>query len=159
MELADVTDSKSVDGDIVWVRVPPPAPKQRAYPQGAPFALMQMMVEKSQQVAEEQGREGTKEQLAAELSSAGFRVPPPAPKQRAYPQGAPFALTYSCKINPYRKFFRNRSVFFGRWIDLSLGDDGSCTRPLSSGGLLQACKRIYVDRPNYHSIFIGVKSK
>ena len=25
MELADVTDSKSVDGDIVWVRVPPPA--------------------------------------------------------------------------------------------------------------------------------------
>ena len=28
MELADVTDSKSVGGDIVWVRVPPPAPKQ-----------------------------------------------------------------------------------------------------------------------------------
>ena len=27
MELADVTDSKSVDGDIVRVRVPPPAPK------------------------------------------------------------------------------------------------------------------------------------
>ena len=27
MELADVTDSKSVDGDIVWVRVPLPAPK------------------------------------------------------------------------------------------------------------------------------------
>ena len=26
MELADVTDSKSVDGDIVWVRVPPSAP-------------------------------------------------------------------------------------------------------------------------------------
>ena len=28
MELADVTDSKSVDGDIVWVRVPPPAPSK-----------------------------------------------------------------------------------------------------------------------------------
>lgn len=28
MELADVTDSKSVDGDIVWVRVPPPAPNK-----------------------------------------------------------------------------------------------------------------------------------
>ena len=28
MELVDVTDSKSVDGDIVWVRVPPPAPKK-----------------------------------------------------------------------------------------------------------------------------------
>ena len=30
MELADVTDSKSVDGDIVWVRVPPPAPKRKS---------------------------------------------------------------------------------------------------------------------------------
>ena len=28
MELADVTDSKSVDGNIVWVRVPPPAPRK-----------------------------------------------------------------------------------------------------------------------------------
>ena len=27
MELADVTDSKSVGSDTVWVRVPPPAPK------------------------------------------------------------------------------------------------------------------------------------
>ena len=26
MELADVTDSKSVGSDTVWVRVPPPAP-------------------------------------------------------------------------------------------------------------------------------------
>ena len=30
MELADVTDSKSVDGDIVWVRVPPPAPTKKS---------------------------------------------------------------------------------------------------------------------------------
>ena len=28
MELADVTDSKSVGSDTVWVRVPPPAPNQ-----------------------------------------------------------------------------------------------------------------------------------
>ena len=28
MELADVTDSKSVDSDIVWVRPPSPAPKR-----------------------------------------------------------------------------------------------------------------------------------
>ena len=27
MELVDVTDSKSVGGNIVWVRVPPPAPE------------------------------------------------------------------------------------------------------------------------------------
>ena len=27
MELVDVTDSKSVGSDTVWVRVPPPAPK------------------------------------------------------------------------------------------------------------------------------------
>ena len=30
MELADVTDSKSVPGNGVWVRVPPPAPSQKA---------------------------------------------------------------------------------------------------------------------------------
>ena len=28
MELVDVADSKSADGDIVWVRVPPPAPRR-----------------------------------------------------------------------------------------------------------------------------------
>lgn len=30
MELVDVTDSKSVDGNIVWVRVPLPAPCEAA---------------------------------------------------------------------------------------------------------------------------------
>ena len=32
-------------------------------------------------------------------------------------------MAHSYKIDPYRKFFRNRSVVFGRWIDLPLGDD------------------------------------
>ena len=36
----------------------------------------------------------------------------------------PFVLAHPFKIDPYRKFFRNRSVFFGPWADLSLGDDG-----------------------------------
>ena len=27
--MVDVADSKSADGDIVWVRVPPPAPNQQ----------------------------------------------------------------------------------------------------------------------------------
>ena len=31
MELVDVTDSKSVGGNIVWVRVPPPAPIKDGY--------------------------------------------------------------------------------------------------------------------------------
>ena len=43
MELADVTDSKSVDGDIVWVRVPPPAPNQynpNPFPVGDGFGFI-----------------------------------------------------------------------------------------------------------------------
>ena len=31
MELADVTDSKSVGSDTVWVRVPPPAPEKNPH--------------------------------------------------------------------------------------------------------------------------------
>ena len=31
MESVDVTDSKSVGGNTVWVRVPPPAPKKLAF--------------------------------------------------------------------------------------------------------------------------------
>ena len=40
MELADVTDSKSVGGDTVWVRVPPPAPKHSPPPWGAGFRIL-----------------------------------------------------------------------------------------------------------------------
>ena len=71
----------------------------------------------------------------------------------------PKDLAHHFKIDPQSKFFRNRSAFQSQRIDFPLGDDGRCTRPLSSGMLLHACKRIYVNRPNYHSIFIGVKSK
>ena len=35
MELVDVTDSKSVGGNIVWVRVPPPAPAESLDAQSA----------------------------------------------------------------------------------------------------------------------------
>ena len=37
MELVDVTDSKSVGSDTVWVRVPPPAPKRKRRPMGRLF--------------------------------------------------------------------------------------------------------------------------
>ena len=40
MELVDVTDSKSVGSDTVWVRVPPPAPQlplRAARHKGEPF--------------------------------------------------------------------------------------------------------------------------
>ena len=40
MELVDVTDSKSVGSDTVWVRVPPPAPNRNTIRQGGvPFLL------------------------------------------------------------------------------------------------------------------------
>ena len=39
MELVDVTDSKSVGGDIVWVRVPPPAPTKVAEKDATPETL------------------------------------------------------------------------------------------------------------------------
>ena len=35
--MVDVADSKSADGDIVWVRVPPPAPRQK---NSAPFRFL-----------------------------------------------------------------------------------------------------------------------
>ena len=47
----------------------------------------------------------------------------------------PFVFWCPFKIDPQGKFFRNLSEFFGRWIDLPLGDNGCCTRPLSSGGV------------------------
>ena len=43
MELVDVTDSKSVGSDTVWVRVPPPAPNQynpNPFPIGDGFGLL-----------------------------------------------------------------------------------------------------------------------
>ena len=52
-----------------------------------------------------------------------------------------FFLAQPFKIDPQSKFFRNRSVVQSQRIDLSLGDDGSSTWPLSSGVLLHACKR------------------
>ena len=43
MELVDVTDSKSVGSDTVWVRVPPPAPRSynpNLFPIGDGFGLL-----------------------------------------------------------------------------------------------------------------------
>ena len=49
MELVDVTDSKSVGSDTVWVRVPPPAPNQynpNLFPIGNGFGLFVIFKEK-----------------------------------------------------------------------------------------------------------------
>ncbi len=40
MELVDVTDSKSVGGDIVWVRLPPPAP-EKALAKASAFSTLE----------------------------------------------------------------------------------------------------------------------
>ena len=57
-----------------------------------------------------------------------------------------FFLVIPFQNRSVSQFFRNRSVFWGTRIDLYLGDDGSSTWPLSSGVLLHACKRSYVER-------------
>ena len=59
MELADVTDSKSVDGDIVWVRVPPPAPIEMNRPFGRFILILQH-------------RTRTREGLSLEKQSGGL---------------------------------------------------------------------------------------
>ena len=47
-------------------------------------------------------------------------------------------------FDPLRHFFGNRSGVEKFRIDLSLGDDESCTLPVSSGVQRHARKRIYV---------------
>ena len=51
-----------------------------------------------------------------------FIVSPAPAKTKRSPIGNLF-LAYPFKIDPQSKFFRNRSVFFGRLADLSLGYD------------------------------------
>ena len=45
----------------------------------------------------------------------------------------PKDLAHPYKIDPYRKFFRNRSVFFGRRVDLSPGVYGAKSDPRAVG--------------------------
>ena len=40
MELADVTDSKSVGGNTVWVRLPPSAPRKGRHSNGVAFLFL-----------------------------------------------------------------------------------------------------------------------
>jgi len=66
-------------------------------------------------------------------------------------------LSFPFKIDPYRKFFRNRSVIFGRWVDLSLALMGvTCDSGLSGGAvpcmqtrlcIMPWCKRFLVYDP------------
>ena len=49
-----------------------------------------------------------------------------------------FFLAHPYKIDPYRKFFRNRSILFSQRIDLSLGDDGLRKSPEKE--IFQLCR-------------------
>ena len=74
MELADVTDSKSVDGDIVWVRVPPPAPIEKDSA-GCPFLLEALVLENTLHAASESQDETEKtphEELGAKRRGQGY---------------------------------------------------------------------------------------
>ena len=93
MELADVTDSKSVDGDIVWVRVPPPAPKIQGTPLECPvFLLLGGWVRNQFKLPLKFSVTLCSCSLLPSLASAGFRVPPPAPKTQGAPKGYPVFL-------------------------------------------------------------------
>ena len=88
MELADVTDSKSVGSNTVWVRVPPPAPNTEA-----PVGCLCVWLSQTGLEAGETKRScgafcpaGERKQSgrAARSASKGRferRVPPPAPNQ------------------------------------------------------------------------------
>ena len=80
MELADVTDSKSVGGDTVWVRVPPPAPEE-GVPIGCPLFCYRGTRNEFQR------RQAPAQAALAANSLADClrnerRVPPPAPENR-----------------------------------------------------------------------------
>ena len=55
-----------------------------------------------------------------------------------------FLLAHPYKIDPYKAIVQKQSAIFAAKVHLSLGDDGRCTRPLSSGVQRHACKRSYV---------------
>ena len=90
MELADVTDSKSVGSNTVWVRVPPPAPNTEA-----PVGCLCVWLSRTGLEAGETKRScgafcpaGERKQSgrAARSASKGRferRVPPPAPNTEA----------------------------------------------------------------------------
>ena len=90
MELADVTDSKSVGSNTVWVRVPPPAPNTEA-----PVGCLCVWLSRTGLEAGETKRSCGAFCLAGERKQSGRaarsaskgrferRVPPPAPNTEA----------------------------------------------------------------------------
>ena len=71
----------------------------------------------------------------------------------------PKDMCYHYEIDPYKAIVQKQSMIFTVRIDLSLGDDGSCTRPLSSGVQRHACKRVYVFSPIFNSFLYALKRK
>ena len=59
------------------------------------------------------------------------------------------------KIDPYKAIVQKQSIIFSMRVHLSLGDDGRCTRPLSSGGATpclqtKLCKKQVKTKIYYH---------
>lgn len=83
--------------------------------------------------------------LTVNENSKWYRLSPSSPltswKSQAFSHEQR-PLLYSAGSSLCSKFFRNRYVLLSQRMDLSLGDDGSCTWPLSSWVMLHACKRV-----------------
>ena len=111
MELVDVTDSKSVDGNIVWVRVPPPAPKLPKLMASGVFLLSRFRARVYSGY-----EEGMEKKL---LRDACKELLPP---QLLYRKKSPYPKTYSpvyeaLLVERFQKILANAKAPVHRFLD------------------------------------------
>ena len=139
MELVDVTDSKSVGGDIVWVRVPPPAPKTGYPAWDALFFLSVGDVKKSPGSTPSRSevcRSATARRAALGAEETA-EAPPAADEAKLFRGRTPFCRCLaSAKRNGPTVYYPTTGIFhctIGRW--------SACTR----------AKRVAVPPPAFTS--------